>query len=457
MKTLFLGGFLAAVLFTIGCSPRPQDDRPRLLVTTDIGGDPDDQQSLLRLLVTSNKFEIEGLIASASGTPGELDVEVIKPHLIEEMVDAYARVEGNLRLHSTSFPHASYLKSVIKKGNPRRGWDNVGEGHDTEASEWIIQCVDKEDPRPLNIAIWGGQTDVAQALWKVKNSRTSEEYNTFVSKIRIYDIADQDRIFNKIWETFPGLFYILNKAPQGQDMRNAVFRGMYLGGPEELTSLDWLKKHVIDNHGPLGALYPTKTWTAPNPHGNMKEGDTPSWFYFLKNGMHDPEHPEYGGWGGRFQKSPQGYYIDAADQVGQVNDARATVWRWRGDFQNDFAARMDWCIKPFNDANHAPEIRLNGRAHKYPITIEIAPNKQKSFDLSRSYDPDNDSLSWDWFVYPEMSTLSDDDLLVEIRRTRLIISHKGNKPGAKAHLILKATDNGEPPLTSYQRIIIQVP
>src|SRR5688572_26411090 len=59
-------------------------DRPRLLVLTDIGGDPDDQQSMIRLMLYTNEFEIEGLIASASGTPGELKERVTKPQLIRE-------------------------------------------------------------------------------------------------------------------------------------------------------------------------------------------------------------------------------------------------------------------------------------------------------------------------------------------------------------------------------------
>ena len=43
--------------------------KPRLLVLTDIGGDPDDQQSMIRLLLYANEFDFEGLIATASGTP----------------------------------------------------------------------------------------------------------------------------------------------------------------------------------------------------------------------------------------------------------------------------------------------------------------------------------------------------------------------------------------------------
>ena len=61
-----------------GIPPRPRTRRPQsraLLVLTDIGGDPDNQQSMIRLMTYANEFEIEGLIASATGTPGEVKEE----------------------------------------------------------------------------------------------------------------------------------------------------------------------------------------------------------------------------------------------------------------------------------------------------------------------------------------------------------------------------------------------
>lgn len=430
-----------------------QTKLPRLLVTTDIGGDPDDQQSMIRLMLYGNEFEIEGLIASASGTPGELKEALVKPHLIEEIVNAYAMVEENLRLHSPDFPSATNLKSVIKKGNPNRGWENIGEGHDTEGSDWIIQCVDRSDERPLNIVIWGGQTDLAQALWKVKNIRTVRQYEDFISKIRIYDIGDQDGIFSQIWESFPGLFYILNKAPKGQDKRNAAFRGMYLGGNEDLTSLEWFSENVLKNHGPLGKLYPTKTWTAPNPHGLMKEGDTPSWFFFLKNGLNCPAHPEYGGWGGRFTKNKMGYFIDATDSFNGETNARTTVFRWRDDFQREFAARLDWCVADFPSANHTPVVVVNGHENKEPLLIHGNPGEKIKLDASVSYDPDGDKLTFDWKIYPKGEKHFDDlKFTSEGEKSEILMPQLvGNNA---VHLILKTTDNGSPALTGYKRILL---
>ncbi len=34
----------------------------------------------------------------------------------------------------------------------------------------------------------------------------------------------------------------------------------------------------------------------------ISEGDSPSYFYFLNNGLRNSDDPSYGGWGGRFEK-----------------------------------------------------------------------------------------------------------------------------------------------------------
>jgi hypothetical protein len=332
---------LATLLLLLTVSARAAD-RPRLLVLTDIGGDPDDQQSMIRLMAYSNEFEIEGLVASAAGTPGELKTAVTKPELIREIVTAFGKVRSNLAKHAEGWPTAEALMRCIKTGNPQRGRDHIGETHDTEGSRWIIERIDAGSPlRPLNIPIWGGQTDLAQALWRVKNNRGQQGFAEFVRRFRVYDIGDQDKIADWMAAEFPGLFYILARPPAGADRRQATYRGMYLGGDESLTSREWIDQHVRSK-GPLGELYPTKTWTAPNPHSCMKEGDTPSWFFFLPRGGNDPRDPMKPGWGGQFQKAANGWYGDLRNENGQ--DPRETVRRWRADFQADFARRMVWCV-----------------------------------------------------------------------------------------------------------------
>jgi hypothetical protein len=225
-----------------------------------------------------------------------------------------------------------------------RGRTYIGVAHDTAASRALIERVDAGRPeRPLNVTVWGGQTDLAQALWRVKQERGADGFAAFARKLRVYDIADQDAIADWMRGEFPGLYYILAKAPAGRDRRDGVFRGMYLTGDESLTSLAWLDEHVR-SRGPLGALYPIKTWTAPNPHGSMKEGDTPSWFFFLPLGGNNPADPSQPGWGGQFVRERDGWFRDQPADGG--TDPRESVSRWRPDFQRDFAKRMAWCVPP---------------------------------------------------------------------------------------------------------------
>jgi hypothetical protein len=105
----------------------------------------------------------------------------------------------------------------------------------------------------------------AHALWRVKQDRGGDGLATFVRRFRVYDINDQDGIASWMRAEFPGMFYILANAPQKRDKREGTYRGMYLSGDESLTSSDWIERN-IRSKGPLGALYPTKTYTAPNPH-----------------------------------------------------------------------------------------------------------------------------------------------------------------------------------------------
>jgi hypothetical protein len=430
--------------------------KPRLLVLTDIGGDPDDQQSMIRLMTCANEFDIEGLVATASGVPGELKKDVTRPDLIRAIVEAYGKVRPNLLLHRPDYPPAARLLARIKAGNPRRGVKNIGAGHDTEASRWVVKAVDRDDPRPLNVTVWGGPTDLAQALWRVRNDRTAAELKRFVGKLRVHAIGHQDDTGPWIVEQFPELFYILSKAPRKRDMREGAYRGMYLGGDESLTSRKWVDAHVRKGRGPLGALYPTRTWTAPNPHGCLKEGDTPSWQYFLPTGLSDPAHPDWGCWGGRFRPAGGRLFRDAADTVGKVSDARATVWRWRPAFQAEFAARMEWCVKPTRGANHPPLAVLNGDRGVGVLELKARPAEVVKLSARGSSDPDGDRLSFRWFVYREPGTYPRDVPLSEEKGETTTLKVPADASGKTVHVVLEVTDGGKPALTRYRRAVIRV-
>ncbi|MBW3622341.1 MAG: DUF1593 domain-containing protein [Armatimonadetes bacterium] len=435
--------------------PVSSSHKPRLLVLTDIGGDPDDQQSMIRLMTHANEFEIEGLIASASGTPGELKRDLVRPDLIREIVESYGKVRGNLSLHAPGYPSEGELRKRIKAGNPERGVANLGEGKDTKGSDWIIAAVDRPDPRPINVTIWGGSTELAQALWRVRNDRSPEEVKRFIGKLRVHAIGHQDDTGPWIVREFPDLFYILSAAPEGRDKRESAYRGMYLGGDESLTSREWIETHVKDGHGPLGALYPMKTWTAPNPHSTLKEGDTPSWFYFLPTGLSDPAHPEWGSWGGRFERAAGGLYRDVKDTMGGTTDARATVWRWRPAFQNEFRARMDWNVKPYREANHPPKVILNGDGTLAVLRVKTAPGKEVRLSAKGSADPDGGKLSYRWGTYPEAGTYRGKVDLRDAREPEAVLLMPEGAGGKSIHVILEVTDDGIPPLTRYRRILVE--
>jgi hypothetical protein len=338
MKAFFT--FCHLLLF-LACAPA--QDRPRLAVLTDIGGDPDDQQSMIRLMLYANEIDIELLLASASGTMGELKEAKTQPQLIREIVEGYGKVLLNLKKHAQGWPEASALLAKVKSGNHQRGRDHIGESKDTEGSREIVRLVDAGKPeRPLNISIWGGQTDFAQALWRVKQDRGADGLAAFVKKLRVYDINDQDEIADWMRTEFPGMHYVLAHRYPGRDKREGTYRGMYLTGDESLTSREWVDKNVRSK-GPLGALYPVETWTEPNPHGCLKEGDTPAWFFFLPRGGNDPADPTKPGWGGQFQREPDGWYRDLHRR--EDFDPRTTVSKWRPEFQKDFAQRMAWCTE----------------------------------------------------------------------------------------------------------------
>ena len=161
----------------------------RMIAMSDIGGsDPDDTQSLVHLLVSLDQVELEGFISQHAWVPygkGAMS-------LIHKIIDGYETVLPNLLVHHKNFPSAEYLRSVVKQGQTEAAMHGVGEGKDSEGSEWIITTVDKKDPRPVWITAWSGLNTLAQALWKVSQTRTKEQVDEFVRKIRVYDVLGQD-------------------------------------------------------------------------------------------------------------------------------------------------------------------------------------------------------------------------------------------------------------------------
>ena len=456
--------------------------KPRLLVLTDIGGDPDDQQSMRRLMLYANEFDLVGLIASASGIPGDGLQPQTRPDLIHDIVNDYEVARSNLVLHADGFPTAAALRAAIKSGNPNRGVTNVAAGNSTAGSSHIIASVDASSA-PLHVAIWGGATDLAQALFDVRAARSTAETAAFVAKLRVYAIADQDKTGGQqgtgewIRQNFPDLRYV-EAGPPTISGFTAVFRGMYqndsAGGGAPTTQLvenlivplnqsAWVTDNIRTGHGPLGGNYPIvnqNPGTTRNTSG-VKEGDTPSWFFALPNGLSDPEQPTWGGWGGRFVHDAGGHFIDAEDEhwSGTTDAATRRKWtvaRWRLNFQNDFAARMDWCVQPYTNANHHPVAFANHDGSRAILSNSVAPGSLVQLDARGSFDPDGDELAYTWFFYPEAGRATNGIVLSNANTAVASFIAPTNSSPLPLHCILAVTDNGSPPLTSFRRVLVNV-
>jgi Protein of unknown function (DUF1593) len=439
-------------------------ERPRVVVLTDIGIDPDDEESLVRLLLYTNEMEVEGLIATTS----TWQRDAVHPELIEERVRAYGAVLSNLRKHAPGYPAASSLLARIKSGPAVYGLAGVGEGKDGPASELLIAAVERPDPRPVWITDWGGANVLAQALWKVRSTRSPEQLHAFVSKLRVYSISDQDDAGPWIRRSFPELFWIASVHAFNQ-YRLAAWGGisgehfLHFDSGADFTKVghDWLRDHI--RKGPLGAVYPDFKY--------IMEGDSPSFLYLVPNGLGVPEHPEYGSWGGRYGKLEEGggLHADTVDQVtgqdGKVYaDNRATIWRWRDAFQNDFAARIQWTlVSSFKQANHNPILTVNGVAGLRPVEVTASAGARVTLDAAGSYDPDHDPIHYHWWQYQEVSNAA----FGPVRPPALKLENDGSArasfvvpapvaEGTVFHVILEVHDDGAPSLTSYRRVIVTV-
>lgn len=470
MKTI--SKILPAVLMYFGVIHAA--DKPRLLVLTDIENEPDDAMSMVRFLVYANQFDIEGLVATTSVH----QKKKVAAWRIREIVEAYGKVRENLEKHEAGYPSAESLLAQVCEGRADYGMEAVGEGMDSAGSELIIKATDREDSRPLWISVWGGPNCLAQALWKVKRTRSAWELSRFVEKLRVYTISDQDDSGPWLRRTFPDLFYITSPGfSDGGAYHLATwsgisgdrFHGRFAGADFSIVDNPWLDEH-IRKKGPLGAQYPKFKY--------LMEGDTPSFLYLIRNGLNSPDHPDWGGWGGRYElytppphrkliePETRPIWTDADDEVRGVDNSwhtsnHATLWRWRSAFQNDFSARMDWTIKPYGGANHPPEPKLGHDAE-----LTAASGERVQLSARGCTDPDGDGLSYEWFYYPEAgsftmsSATTGSPLEIEDANrseASFVVPEKRVLRKGTMHMILAVTDHGSPPLTRYARVIVRIP
>lgn len=471
---------------------------PRTIVTTD--GEIDDVDTFIRMLLYTNEFHVEGLIYSSSmwhykgdgkGTKFVSEMEMTRKmypertslrwpgvNWIQDLLEQYAKVYPNLILHSKAYPTPDYLRSLVKVGNI----DFEGEMEKiTDGSEWIKnKLMDESDNEEIYLQAWGGTNTIARALKSIEEENAGKpNWAAIKSRISkksiIYTIMDQDATYKKyIGVHWPEIrvFYNANQFwcmayPWKRSVPKAFqkyFEGAFMGP-------------LINDHGPLLKKYYSygdgqhQDGDDENTHGNLSihkplgvfkqfdfisEGDSPAFLNLMDTGLNNYKNPSFGGWGGRFVKSKDNPFryedgdsaADLNPETGQMDKSYPQT-RWLEAMQLDFLARAEWCVKPYEQANHAPWITVKEGTQLWAnaggkITLHIsAQDKDK-----------NNTVQFKAWPYAEAGD-GKANVLLEGNSVKVQLPSTAKK-GDKYHVIVEGTDNGTPQLTRYRRVVIQV-
>ena len=492
--------FLLYVLIAITQVLHGQPEKTRLVILADMGNEPDEEQQMMHMLMYSNEFDLEGLIAvtgkylqPAAGNPYK---RILHPELFHHLISGYSKVYKNLQKHALGFPEPDYLTSIVASGQLGYGIESTGEGLSSEGSELLIRILEKDDNRPVYVVVNAGSNTLAQAIKDFERSHSQKELAGLISKLRVYENGAQDNAGAWICANYPDIHWIRSNyqtycyGGPGNDgiadnQGDLNFLGPHTWQPFEYSGVgqhQWALKHIIGGHGPFGTFWPLRTFNNGLIHF-VEGGGTIPWLGLVNKGLYSIENPHWGGWSGRFTKEKQKnfwskhtsvntdekkygdfyMYIEDTDEWTNpetgtfYNDWFTPVWRWRRAFFNDFQCRMDWCILPFENANHNPVAAINSDTTNNFIFLSAKPGEKLTFDASSSFDPDNDELEFLWFSYFESGNYPDRLKLKKTTDKTFKFTIPKDASEKEIHLILEVKDkNSIASMYDYRRIIITV-
>ncbi len=409
--------------------------RPRIIATTD--GEIDDRCSMVRFLLYANEWDIEGIVISSSKFHWD-GHNWAGIHWIDRQIDLYAKVYDSLRQHSPGFPTPEELKKKVYVGNI----SNVGAmDKDTPGSNRIVEVLLDDKPGPVYLQAWGGTNTIARALWKIRHEHP-DQIERVSRKAVIFIILDQDATYRKsIQPNWPKL-QVLGSFRQFAAI--AYNWSKKIPQPERsYYERPWMEANILKGHGPLCSIYEA------NNGAFRSEGDSPAFMHQIRVGLRSMEHPSYGGWGGRFKhEGPNPGAWRGAQDDGNIDKP---IYRFSAAFQNDWAARADWCVKGPKQANHPPVAKLAGERDR-----TVTPGERVTLSAAGSSDPDGDKLYYKWWQYGDADT-AEANVKIDDPTSQSGASFVApNEPGRTVHIILEVTDDGSPPLTRYQRVICTI-
>ncbi len=410
-------------------------EKLRVIMTTD--SEIDDKCSMLRFLLYTNEFDVEALISVNSKWQKDGHGEI----WIHEMIDKYKEVYDNLKSYDENYPTPNYLHSKVIQGPVDRAplYADCPPYNDGYTTNFIIEKLLDNDPRPLYVSMWGGGTLMANVFWHLQNKYSQEDCEKAISKVRMYFIDYQE--FGK-----GGGQWLRDNVPQAQNILDYQFHETYAYKPrsrmpyEEYMGEDWLNENVKYNHGPLGSSY----FVMRNGL-YVSEGDTPSYLWLVPNGLRSHENPSFGGWGGRHENIGDNQWNDAFDD----GDVKKPLWRWTKDVQNDWAMRLDWCVMQNNEATVPPVVVVDCKTD-----IVALAGEEVTLNAEGSFNPKGCEVDIKWWRYYDADSCKSQ---VEIHSDGAKVTLKvPNEKGESIHMICEVANKEGLEIKRYARIIINI-
>lgn len=495
--------------------------KPRTIITTD--PELDDLNSMLRLLLHSNEIDIVGLVYCSSQFHFSGDPDHgVEPHRwpapgsvfhIDQAIDAYEQVHHNLVVHDPRYPTPEHLRSLVAWGNVA----DVGDmSADTPGSDLIRRVLLDDEPGRVFLQVWGGHNTVARALKSIEDEFSgSADWDALRERISAKAVVTS---FGRQDSTFAE--YIRPNWPDLESREVSTYvwgyfaRNVVADSDQHLLGADWTRRNVTEV-GPMGAAYRVwgdglqmaegfddedyfglsghtadelaamgyTVWMPPQePGGFISEGDSSNFALLADNGLRSWEHPGWGGWGGRQAVNPDdpaSWANSLTRDLGPDGEPRDdwAAARWTAEFQNDFAARLQWSVTPeYEGANHHPEVDV-------VEGLDLVERPGETVTLTaRVSDPDGDPVEIRWWQYREAGTssalldLTPDGPSVTFRIPEratpdpakvgsYVASTDTSAPpsavgggvaGETLHVICSVTDAGSPPLTRHARVVLTV-